>query len=331
VLVDLEDFEGRVSLIANQVFDRFQKKDMDNEKRQYFNLESRLCSLTVSESPTSICDKTWKSYKKMYMSNDTTIIHFFSGLDNLTKKKANYFLRFLGNDKPTNILNNNDFLSIKLPLNDYIKRKVIEYKEKIKKSFTILSNCNEDCTTIDSQEGFELAMIVFHYIAAMTGPSNEAVESDWVRDRMSADIAKSSWGYSNSDLTRLMKEVFSNTASRILQMRFTTDSKCNDGNNCKGYKCFQKTEGGGNAYVEARSTIGNENFILQKKNGKGDVYSELTITDFCNALENRDLATTTGNSNEYCTFVLYSQGGPTEEQQQHMKNNTCNLPSNDSE
>ena len=73
VLVDLEDFEGRVSLIANQVFDRFQKKDMEHEKKRYFNLESRLCSLTVSESPQSSCDITWKNYKKMYMNDKTTI------------------------------------------------------------------------------------------------------------------------------------------------------------------------------------------------------------------------------------------------------------------
>jgi DNA polymerase III delta prime subunit len=331
VLVDLEDFEGRVSLIANQVFDRFQKKDMEHEKKRYFNLESRLCSLTVSESPTSRCDTTWNVYRNMYMSNNTTIEYFFSGLDNLTDRQADHFLRFLGDHKPKNILDNDDFKDLSLPLNLYIKEKVKEYKEKVKNNLRSSGICNKDCNAIDSQNGFELAMIVFHYIAAMTGPSNEAVESDWVRDRMSADIAKSSWGYSNSDLTRLMKEVFSNTASRILQMRFTTDSKCNDENNCNGYKCFKEIEGGGNAYVEARATIKDDNFILQKNDGKGDVYSGLTITDFCNALENRDLATTTGNSNEYCTFVLYSQGGPTTKQKQHMENNTCKINNNESE
>jgi hypothetical protein len=330
VLVDLEDFEGRVSLIANQVFDRFQKKDMGDEKKRYFNLENRLCSLTVSESPISICDETWNNYRDMYRVDTTTIGNFFLGLEDLTKEKADYFLRFLGNNKPTNILSSNNYIDIELPLNRYIKRKVFEYKEKIKKTVNVLVNCNEDCTTIDNQNGFELAMIVFHYVAALTGPSTDAVNFDWVRHRMPSKIAKSSWGYSNSDLTRLMKEVFSNTASRILQMRFTSDD-CNNVNNCNGYACFKETEGGGSNYVQARETIGDDSFILQKKNGTGDVYSGLTITDFCNALGNRDLATTTGNSDEYCKFVLYSQGGATEKQKQHMKNDTCSLSRNDSE
>jgi hypothetical protein len=148
---------------------------------------------------------------------------------------------------------------------------------------------------------------------------------------MPAEIAKSSWGYSNSDLTRLMKEVFSNTASRILRMKFKKNKNCTVlSGNCTGYKCFKK-EIDGTTYVKTRENIGNKNFILQEKDGKGDVYSGLTITDFCNALENRDLATTTGNSDEYCKFVLYNQGGPTEEQKKHMVNNTCSLNSDESE
>jgi SpoVK/Ycf46/Vps4 family AAA+-type ATPase len=134
VLVDLEDFEGRVNLIANQVFDRFQKKDIDQEQRRYFNLDSRLCSLTVIESPASTCDRTWSDYKNMYISNNTTIGEFFSGLDSLTDIQADYFLNFLGSHKPRNILNNNNFREIPLKLNTYIKEKVIKYKEKVKKT-----------------------------------------------------------------------------------------------------------------------------------------------------------------------------------------------------
>ena len=304
VLVDLEDFEGRVSLIANQVFDRFQKKDMD--------LPSRLCSLTVTETEQSACDSTWKKYKDMYMSNDTTIGEYFEEFDNITKEQADYFLRFLGEHKPKNILYSDDYFKLlSLPLNLYIKAKVIEYQSKIKDSLNNDSACNSDCEKLDiDNEGLTTAMILFHYIGDITGPSIKAVESGWVY-RKPSNIAISSWGYSNSDLTRLMKEVFSNTASRILYMKFNTNDCQGNINNCSNYKCFQENTDGEYSYVDARynSNVENKNFILQKNDGKGDVYSDLTISDFCNALNNRSIATTTGTSNEYCHFVEYNQGG----------------------
>ena len=310
VLVDLEDFEGRVSLIANQVFDRFQKKDMDNEKN--FNLASRLCSLIVIETHESENDLNWNRYKEMYMGNETTIGEYFKDFEDIPQLQADYFLRFLGKKKPNDILNNDNFLNVKLPLYEYIKKKVKQYKMKVKNSVND-NNCNSDCNDIKEQEGFTNAMILFHYMAELTGPSNDAVKSEWIVYRKPSIFAKSSWGYSNSDLTRLMKEVFSNTASRILYMKFNNNT-CDDIINCNEYKCFQENideddvnEGIG--YVEARKEIGNKNFILQKNDGKGDVYSELTVSDFFNALENRDLATTTGTSDEYCKFVTYSQGG----------------------
>jgi len=302
VLVDLEDFEGRVSLIANQVFDRFQKKDMD--------LPSRLCSLTVTETEESKCDTTWKKYKEMYMSNDTTIGKYFEKFETLTKEQADYFLRFLGEHKPKNILDSDDyFKELSLPLNLYIKEKVIEYQSKIKDSLDPDNGaCNSDCEKLNdnNNEGLTTAMILFHYIGDITGPSIEAVRSGWVYRKPSI-LAISSWGYSNSDLTRLMKEVFSNTASRILYMRFNTNNCQGNINNCSDYKCFQENSNGVFNYVDARYE--SKNFILQKNDGRGDVYSDLTTSDFCNALKNRSIATTTGTSNEYCHFVEYNQGG----------------------
>ena len=308
VLVDLEDFEGRVSLIANQVFDRFQKKDMDNEKN--FNLASRLCSLIVIETHESENDLNWNRYKEMYMGNETTIGEYFKDFEDIPQLQADYFLRFLGKKKPNDILNNDNFLNVKLPLYEYIKKKVKQYKMKVKNSVND-NNCNSDCNDIKEQEGFTNAMILFHYMAELTGPSNDAVKSEWIVYRKPSIFAKSSWGYSNSDLTRLMKEVFSNTASRILYMKFNTNDCQGNNDNCSNYKCFQENTDGEYSYVDARynSNVENKNFILQKNDGKGDVYSDLTISDFCNALNNRSIATTTGTSNEYCHFVEYNQGG----------------------
>jgi len=302
VLVDLEDFEGRVSLIADQVFDRFQKKDMD--------LPSRLCSLTVSETPDSKCDETWNSYKEMYMRNDVTIEEYFTGFTDLTKEQAYYFLRFLGIEFPES----NNFLKIELPLNLYIKGKVLEYTSKIEDSIDIINGvCNSDCNKLNDgidNDGLITAMILFHYMADLTGPSIDAVKSGWV-DRKPSHLAISSWGYSNSDLTRLMKEVFSNTAYRIIYMKFNNSNCKDETSDCSGYKCFKENSNGSYNYIEARVEAKNDekNFILQKTNGEGDVYSELTISDFCNALNNRSIATTTGTSNEYCHFVEYNQGG----------------------
>jgi len=153
-------------------------------------------------------------------------------------------------------------------------------------------------------------MILFHYVAEITGPSPEAVLENYVTRRKPSALAKSSWGYSNSDLVRLVREAFSNAAVRVLETRYV-DAVCSGGSGAiscgADTKCFaavKTTSTGDKNYMECRSNA-TADFVFMNSD-RHDMYAVLTVDDFCNALLNPDVDTTTGNVDDYCSFVTYS-------------------------
>lgn len=373
VFIDLEDFQGRQELIENSFFLRFQKTGP-----RIYNLKNRLCSLMVTETQTSSCDSTWRSYKALYDRSDVPYSEFFKDFPLDTYgKMIPYYTRFLREDEKNST---NGTLDLK----KYMDRKVEAFQQKIAATVDG-ENCNQDCTiNEDSTVRIRTAMILFHYLAEITGPSIEAVTANYVQDRKPSTLAKSSWGYSNSDLVKLVREIFSNTATRILQSRFDegncgsgckSDMKCYNFNSSIGQNpiivqkkgnlqkmaappssgnsmtasqilstrqkktakknmankqeitgkkrkldedspfqadvapfhptVMETDDTTGKSYPELRSEI-NSDFIFSDSD-MHDIYAVLTVDDFCNALRNPDIDTTTGNVNDYCSFLQYSK------------------------
>jgi len=313
VFIDLEDFQGRQELIENSFYSRFQKTGP-----RIFNLKSRLCSLMLEKDPDSNCDATWTAYKELYRSDNTTIENYL-GKDAVKKREnesdENWkprlvsYLRFLRQDNIDELIEveNTAVNSFELKLKTYMDGKVDAFVKKIKKSVGESNSCNTDCELNQEQtEGIRDAMIMFHYLAEITGPSVDAALQSYT-NRKPSELAKSSWGYSNSDLVRLVREIFSNTASRIIETEFETTACPSD--NCKETKCFgpffSQNPDDKKSYMNCRETATNSDFIFLDVNNH-DIYAVLTVDDFCNALRNPDVDTTTGNVDDYCSFVQYS-------------------------
>lgn len=316
VFIDLEDFQGRQELIENSFYSRFQKTGP-----RIFNLKSRLCSLMLEEDPDSNCDATWTAYKKLYSSDNTSIEKYLGNdavkkrnneSDETWKTRLVSYLRFLKQDYVDELLDaeNNAVNSFKLQLKTYMDGKVDAFLEKIKKSVGESNSCNTDCTLDEEQiKGIRDAMIMFHYLAEITGPSVDAALQSYT-NRKPSELAKSSWGYSNSDLVRLVREIFSNTASRIIETDFEkTECPSNNSDNCKDTQCFGSFNSGEEdekkSYMECRNMATDSDFIFLDYNNH-DIYAVLRVDDFCNALRNPDVDTTTGNVDDYCSFVQYS-------------------------
>jgi DNA replication protein DnaC len=315
VFVDLEDFSGRQELVENSFFSRFQKTGGRN-----FNLKPRLCSLMIEESEQSLCDTTWQKYKGLFSRNDVTIEEYLGDAykkiddnesDESRCKRIFWYFRFLEQDNISDLLRDATSIArIKLNLKTYIERKVNGFIEKIKISLeSSPDSCNKDCNFSQPRNKAALfnAMVMFHYISEITGPSLEAVKSKYVTSRKPSILAKSSWGYSNSDLVRLVREIFSNTATRILETKFKPIN-CTNPKNCKETKCFEKTgpsESGAKNYVECRLEAAGNDFKFSS-NSNNDMYGVVTVDDVCNALRNPDIDTTTGNVDDYCSFLQYS-------------------------
>jgi DNA polymerase III delta prime subunit len=161
--------------------------------------------------------------------------------------------------------------------------------------------------------------IMFNFVAELTGPSLDAYGYGYIRDyKRTFPNALSSFGYSGSDLSNVISEFFSVMASTILSETYE-DMDCKDITKCEfknenvmEKRCF-KTSKGKREFKDTRDFSQesgkniNYSYMIQIQDKLYDLYSRIKILDWFKALV--IFKTTTGNLDEYCSFVAYEESG----------------------
>ena len=158
------------------------------------------------------------------------------------------------------------------------------------------------------------------YIADVTGPNSKVMNS--LKDKISINkrstiYAKTKYGYSASDLVKIVSEFFSLTAEQIIGSYYESidDERCSSSYLDEDKNCYKKLID--SKIIRDSKIQGLFSLIEGSKNKTAkfvndnyeDMYS-IFITDlFYKALQN--YPSTTGNIDNYCNYIEYSITGST--------------------
>ncbi len=152
----------------------------------------------------------------------------------------------------------------------------------------------------------EIFLFIFK-LADLTGPYKPAMEKLGISFKRSTNIARSKFGYSASDITKIVAEFFSITASNILRRKFSQEKQSND---CKTTtnpidKCRIVENDNGELFVSIPDSRDKNKKFMAGKNT--DYYAAIFPEYMEDAL--RLYPTTVGNDPKYCSYLQYKQTG----------------------
>jgi SpoVK/Ycf46/Vps4 family AAA+-type ATPase len=230
--------------------------------------------------------------------------------------------------------NNNEIIAMYNNVNDPFKSKIyniLRKKNKTVTSYTVYAmmfiksivtskgiDVDWDKWIIVQTDKFYKFIKFLFYIADLTGPLTKVYDKMIYKGKYkkrTSDIAITKYGYSASDITKIINEFFSITAEEIITSEFeqVDDEKCND----------EYLKENGNCYVKLiDSNIISPSHIsgmfANLKDAKNidkkfvdseykDIYTVFISELFYKALDSYQ--STTGNANTYCNYLEYEVTG----------------------
>lgn len=291
VFVDLPDFIARAEIVADYIIAKYCKsKELDLD---------RLLTLNIFIPKTrSGFSETFTKYKKD--------IDLEVSIDN--------YITQIYNKK--NILEFTDsYLSSQQKYACILASKIIKIFQKNKMEI------KQQQRWIERQKNNLVVLAEFlFFISDITGPSpTSLIDGKLITpERRTSKLAMSKYGYSPSDLEKVVSEFFSITARKIIQSCYEDSKTCNtnsviDKDNC--YKQLMSCN-----VIKPSKFVGHFNVLIDKDKSKplskrfvndqgDDIYTVIIPDYFLQALAT--YKTTVGNSDMYCNFIEYYHGAET--------------------
>ena len=292
VFVDLPDFIARVEVIADTIFSKYNKKSSKDLRR--------LLTLFVGKTTNPFSSKLHEY--NFELGDNEPSIQINQYIDAIYHQIGNLF-NFAGNvthiDKYACILGN-----------------------KIEKIF---SNAGQDIPNRQrwiSTQGRNLKALAkfLFFIADITGPSDVlTAEGSPIKlvNKRTSKLARSKYGYSPSDLVKIVSEFFSITARNIINTCYESkrNGECdtvdalNPAENC--YKklvdqgVLRPCPDTGRFVIIQQPPSSAKKFVDTEGRDEYTIFIPDLFEEALNTYP-----TTVGNSDVYCNFIQYDQGNP---------------------
>ena len=289
VFVDLPDFIARAEIVADYIIAKYGKsKELDLD---------RLLTLNIFIPKTrSGFSETFNIYK------DT--IELEPSIDN--------YITQIYNKK--NILKFTGYLSSQKKYACIIASKIIKIFQKNKMEL------NHQQKWIERQKNNLVVLAEFlFFISDITGPSpTSLIDGQLISGRRTSELAMSKYGYSPSDLEKVVSEFFSITARKIIQSCYIESGNCNNDAVIDKHNCYKQLISCN--LIKPSKIPGHFNVLIDKDKSKplskrfvneqgDDIYTVIIPDYFLQALTT--YKTTVGNSDMYCNFIEYYHGAET--------------------
>ena len=297
MFIDVPDFKARFDLFWDTIVAKFEKHytplrlfdlklsksiddyKLDDEKNTYENFETILSNLYNSMSEQQKI--TFERIKGGYMASSASA-------------SSSSLINFRNSDEFLTIFTILSLIKLYYRIDKFIREKNL--------SVTL----NQDWISAKVEDYKQIFLFIFK-LADITGPFKPALEKLGLLGKRSTNIARSKFGYSASDITKIVAEFFSITASNILRRKFTQEVQSND---CKTTsnpidKCRIVENDRGELFVSIQDSRDKSKKFMAGRNT--DFYAVIFPEYMEEAL--RQYPTTVGNDPKYCSYLQYKQTG----------------------
>lgn len=215
-----------------------------------------------------------------------------------------------------------DLSAEKIPLRTYIRlfakrMKNSKLKEVYRDEWGIGPNSNLG--------HFEEVCILCHYVAEITGPNPllkvildnvpEGGMPDIIPQKRVSHLSNSIFGYSNSDVDKVVGKLYQELASKIIRSFVNAQHTCDDATKpettCRGKISFQTQAAPFQRYKTMQNLDGNDTFQVQYGEGVYNAYVTIDPVLFQRALHG--YATTTGNLQVMFDYYCFQSNQSDEE------------------
>jgi SpoVK/Ycf46/Vps4 family AAA+-type ATPase len=305
VFVDLSDFVARIQLIFSTIIGKYEKH---GDSRRLLSLR------LIPDGSKSQISKQYKDYK--YIKNDdqsSVIISYeinrtlesINDTQNLTKPIMNELRHISGKEINEDIMNYTCYAMLAVCSSNIKKNpeQNINWRKWVSKQ---------------TVEFLNLIKFIF-FISDLTGP-NKAIHNQMkFKSSISkryTDMATTKYGYSASDLTKVVSEFFNLTAEEIIDSTFILggEQRCGavdnfiDASNCYVRLIDESKikESGTEGLFSSLESSRTKDAVYLTNESK-DMYTVFVPEIFDRALD--AYKSTTGNEDNYCDYVEYEQTG----------------------
>lgn len=291
IYIDLPDFLARVELLINTFIDKYLKH---SDPR-------RLLSFVVI--PNKPDSKEWESINS-YTTNDMSK-HILDYIDNMY----------------------NSLPEGKHSAKNHIEKYTAVTMNKIKGIVTSKPGVkvNWDRWMLSRFDHYRTFIKFIFYLSDQMGPSSKVLSKIFSGPVIKRGIpnSRTKYGYSASDITKIVSEFFSITAEQIIQSQFErkTLSTCDDEfieGSSRKRNCYVKmisksliepSEQHGMFTILSDAKMKEERFVIEKDGAYQDSYTVFIPELFSEAMDS--YPSTTGNLDMYCNYIEYETTGAT--------------------
>lgn len=298
IFVDLPDFLSRADLLINTFIDKYEK---------HSDVRRLLSFIVIPDKD----DKEWENIQKYELKGD----------DDPTKKIMDDISRMYDILPKDSLFALGGRKNMKTSLEKYTVIIMNRIKSLISSKYNIKVDWSVWMTTrFDKYINF--VKFIFH-ISDLMGPSYKVLKkfAGSTLGKRATSNSRTKYGYSASDITKIVSEFFAITAEKIIQSQFSHSSSssfCDDEfieegsrkNNCYIKLTSQQSIEHANdgMFLILSDAKNKEERFLTEKNGKyQDSYTVFVPRLFNMAMDN--YPSTTGNLDTYCNYIQYEASG----------------------